>query len=211
MKAIGKKMIFGMMLLGFITMETVEAQRKPTTRNRPNIERGRSVKNVASATHYRKDHHRTRSVRHPHYRYPRYRRVIPRLPRNHVTIVFGGFPYYYHSGIFYTSCDEGYVTVLPPVGVRIGVLPTRYTRIVIGPRIYFYASGIYYVELEDCEDEDEKYEVVKPEIGFVVSEIHEDSEEVIVDDVKLYKYNDVLYQKFVDDMGEVKYKVVDVD
>ena len=50
--------------------------------------------------------------------------------------------------------------------------------------------------------------MVKPPVGTIVSEIHEDSEEVVVDGKTYYEYNDILYKKIIDTDNKVTYEVV---
>ena len=119
---------------------------------------------------YRHDGNRYRVQpipRKPRVRYPRYSRVVPRLPYGYRRLNYGGLHFYFHAGIFYSSCDDGYVVVLPPAGFRIAVLPVGYTRIMVGPSVYFYYGGVYYIEKQE-EDVEEKYEVADAPVGAVV-------------------------------------------
>ena len=198
-----------LILILLVFPNEISGQKRNTTRgNGVKTERIGTNKKVGTNHHRHNDRYRTQPVRrNPHYRYPRHRRVIRTLPRYHVRIVYRGLPYFYYSGIYYTQYGDEYIVVMPPVGFRIGVLPVGYVRIVVGPSVYFYHSGIYYIENSESDNEDEKYEVVTPDIGTVVSEIHEDSEEVVIDGKTYYEYNDILYKKITDD-NKVTYEVV---
>ena len=208
MKTLKHTLGISLLFISLLFSNEIIGQKRQTRNNGVKTERigGNKVK----TTHNRHgDRYRTQPVRRsPHYRYPRHRRVIRTLPRHHVKIVYRGLPYFYYSGIYYTQYGDEYIVVMPPVGFRIGVLPVGYVRIVVGPSIYFYHSGIYYIETNDTEEDDQKYEVVTPTIGTVVSEIHEDSEEVVIDGKTYYEYNDILYKKIIDDEENVSYEVV---
>ncbi|WP_353780010.1 DUF6515 family protein [Winogradskyella sp. 3972H.M.0a.05] len=201
----------GLLIMTFLLSYNVQGQRRTNNSNRI-VKTERTVSNdrVKTNHHRHNDRYRTQPIRRsPHYRYPRHRRVIRTLPVNHVRIVYRGMPYFYYSGIYYTSYGDEYIVVLPPRGFRISVLPVGHVRIVVGPTVYFYHSGIYYVESTETNVEEEgKYEVTQPPVGTVVTEIHEDSEEVSVDGKTYYEYNDVLYKKRIDNEGDITYEVV---
>ena len=68
-------------------------------------------------------------------------------------------------------------------------------------RRYYYFRCTYYV---DCDD---YYEVVDAPEDAIVYDLPEGYEEVVIDGVKYYKYEDVLY-KPVYISGELAYRVV---
>ncbi|MEH6535380.1 MAG: DUF6515 family protein [Psychroserpens sp.] len=206
-----KTLGISLLLCLFLFPNQIVGQKRNTTKNRSVKTEKTHTNDRVSSTHNRhNDRYRTQPIRRsPHFRYPRHRRVIGVLPRHHVRLVYGGLPYYYYSGIYYTMYGDQYIVVMPPRGFRITVLPVGYTRIVIGPSIYFYHSGVYYSESSTNSTESEgNYEVSQPPVGIVLNDIHEDSEKVVIDGKILYEYNDVLYKKNTNLEGSMTYEVV---
>ncbi len=211
MKTLNQTLGISLIIISLLfTHETFGQKRSKTPNRTVKTERNYKTDRVNSDHNRYHDRYRTQPVRrHPHYRYPRHRRVITTLPRHHVRVVYRGLPYFYYSGIYYTSYGNDYIVVLPPRGFRISVLPVGHVRIVVGPTVYFYHSGIYYVESSTSSSEVEgNYEVTRPPVGVVVETIHEDSKEVNIDGKTLYEYNDTFYKKLVDLEGNTSYEVV---
>ncbi|OUR94552.1 hypothetical protein A9Q87_02650 [Flavobacteriales bacterium 34_180_T64] len=202
----------GVLVITFLFSNQIFSQKRNNgangnTRNERNLDNNR-----VQSTHRANDRYRTQPVRRsPHYRYPRHRHVLRYLPVHHTTIVFRGLPYYYHSGIYYTTYGNEYIVVVPPRGFRIAVLPAGHVRIVIGPSVYFYYSGVYYIDSSVnslvVENED-RYEVTSPPIGAELDKIPEEAGEVVIDGIRYYEQNDVLYKKSENTDGKTVYKVV---
>jgi hypothetical protein len=202
------KKIFQLGLLFIFMLGTSELiAQKRNTRNGKAATSKSINNNRAGSNNYRHDRVRNQPIRRSaHYRYPRHRRAVRVLPRHHVSIVYRGLPYFYHAGIYYTTYGNEYAVILPPRGFRIGILPVGHVRIVMGPTVYYYHSGIYYIATPNSVDNIEPaYEVVTPPVGTIVSDIHEDSQEVLLDGNIFYEYNDVLYKRIVNDTYEVIY------
>lgn len=201
-----------LILVSFLGTNTIQAQRSEDKRSRgTNTHRNYNTKQSVGTNHYRGDRYRTQPIhRNPYYRYPRRHRVIRTLPRHHVRVVYGGLPYFYYAGIYYTVYNNAYVTVLPPVGFRITVLPAGYTRLVVGPSIYYYHSGVYYANTSEPYSDEQKYEVTHPLVGTLLKTIHDDAEEVVIDGKIFYDYNNVLYKKVSTFDGNTAYEVVHV-
>lgn len=112
-----------------------------------------------------------RYVRGPWY-YTRYVRPYPRhfhsigfrlrvLPGPYVRIMFGGFPYFYYSGVFYQSYNSGYIVVSAPIGAFVTSLPEGFIAFTIGLATYYYINDTYYT----CDDRREGYVVVEKPAG----------------------------------------------
>lgn len=86
------------------------------------------------------------------------------LPATHTRAVVAGSPYYYHSGVYYTNVNGGYVVVAAPVGARITVLPAGYRTVVWQGSTYYYVNNTYYV----LDTATKSYVVVKKPAGIVV-------------------------------------------
>jgi len=130
---------------------------------------------------------------------PRYRVI----PRNSVSIYFGGYPYYYNEGFYYSYYGGYYEPIFPPIGLRIGFLPYGYSRLFIGGYPYYYYNGIYYRQYENND-----YEVVDPPMGATVYSLPQGAKSVILNGEKLYELNGTYYKEDRNSKGEVIYTVV---
>ncbi len=130
---------------------------------------------------------------------PRYRIV----PRNSISIYFGGNPYYYNQGCFYGYYGGFYQPLFPPFGLRISVLPFGYTRFYVGMVPFFYYNGIYYRQYND-----NNYEVVDAPMGATVSSLPTGAKLVVVNGEKLYELNGTYYKADRDSKGNEVYTVV---
>ena len=209
MKTSNNILKIGLLIITLLISNGELNAQKRSSKKTNNVRTERQYDNGISKNHYPNNRYRTQPIhRHPHYRYPVHRRVVRTLPRNHVRIVYGGLPYFYCSGIFYTLTGDHYVVVLPPRGFRVSVLPVGNVRIVVGTSVFFYHSGVYYSESVITNEDEGKYEVTLPPVGVVVSEIHKDAEKVYIDGKELYEYNDVMYKKVTNEFGETLFEVV---
>ena len=193
-------------IVAMVLVQPTFGQNKSNRNVQMNQNSSKRQKSMNSASY---DRYRTQPVRrHPHYRYPQHRHVVRHLPARHTSIVFRGLPYYYFSGIYYTSYGTDYIVVVPPSGFRIDMLPVGHVRIVIGPSVYFYYSGVYYTELGvDIAVEDVSYEVTTAPVGAVLDSISDEADEISIDGEPYFEHNDVLYKK-IEDAGKTVYKVV---
>ena len=124
------------------------------------------------------------------------------IPRNSISIYFGGYPYYYNDGFFYGHYSGYYEPIFPPVGIRIGFLPFGYRRFFIGANPFYYYNGIYYRQYDD-----NNYEVVDPPMGATVSSLPKGAKSVILNGEKLYELNGTYYREDRNSKGEVIYTV----
>ncbi|MES2307635.1 MAG: DUF6515 family protein [Verrucomicrobiota bacterium] len=72
--------------------------------------------------------------------------IVATLPHEHTTVVVHDTPYYYSEGVYYRSCNRGYVIMPPPPGVVIDTLPPDYSLVWISGRPYYYSRGVYYLQ-----------------------------------------------------------------
>ena len=118
--------------------------------------------------HYRHEYH---YVRGPWY-YTRYISPYPRhyhpigfrlrvLPNPYLSIVVGGFPYFYFDGVFYQSFNSGYIVVSAPIGAFVSTLPDGFIAFSIGLATYYYLNNTYYV----WDDSRDGYVVVEKPAG----------------------------------------------
>lgn len=125
------------------------------------------------------------------------------IPRNSISIYFGGSPYYYNQGYFYGYFGGYYQPLFPPFGLRIGILPFGYTRFYIGVDPFYYYNGIYYRQYDD-----NNYEVVDAPMGATVSSLPKGAKSVVVNGEKLYELNGTYYKADRDSKGNEVYTVV---
>ena len=149
---------------------------------------------------YNNNYYRAGYGRRPVFMYgPRYTVI----PRNSISIHFGGNPYYYNRGYFYGYYGGYYQPIFPPFGLRISVLPLGYTRLFIGTDPFFYYNGVYYRQYNDND-----YEVVDAPMGATVSSLPRGAKSVSVNGEKLYELNGTFYKADRDSRGKKVYIVV---
>jgi hypothetical protein len=125
------------------------------------------------------------------------------IPRNSVSIYFGGYPYYYNSGFFYGYYGGYYQPLFPPIGLQIGYLPYGYSSLYVGGYPYYYYNGIYYRPYDD-----NNYEVVDPPMGASVYSLPQGAKSVVLNGEKLYELNGTYYKEDRDSKGQTIYTVV---
>ncbi|HEX2609148.1 MAG TPA: DUF6515 family protein [Flavisolibacter sp.] len=132
---------------------------------------------------------------------PRYRVI----PNNYISIRFGGYPYYYNGGCFYSYFDNYYQPVYAPVGIRVRILPVGFININIGSHPYYYYEGVYYRRYLDRNDE---YEVVDAPLGASVARLPKGATTAVVNGEKFYEFNGTYYKEGTNERNEVLYTVV---
>jgi hypothetical protein len=137
-----------------------------------------------------------------YYSRPASYRSIFRLPSNHIRLSYGGNPYYYSNGLFYSSYGLYYNLIRPPFGIRIGYLPSGYWNLNYGGYPYYYYSGVFYQNTQDNQ-----YQVVQPPVGASVPSIPKDAKKIVVNGEPLYDYLGTYYKEVVDQNGKVSYIV----
>jgi|GEM_PF-424254 len=125
------------------------------------------------------------------------------LPHGSLSISFGGYPYYYNSGLFYSYYDGFYSPVFAPRGIHVSVLPYGYYPFYIGPSRYYYYSGVYYRDYDGGQ-----YEVVDAPMGAQVSSLPKGATVAIVNGEKFYQFNGTYYREETNSRNEVVYTVV---
>jgi uncharacterized protein DUF6515 len=133
---------------------------------------------------------------------------INRLPNGARSVRAGTHSYSYYRGRYYSQRGNSWVVVRPAYHCRIRTLPVGYRRIYWDNRPYYYYGGVYYSDYDD-DDDDYAYETVAPEVGMVVKVLPDDAEEVMMDDKRYYKVDDVIYEP-VYVAGQLKYRVFSV-
>jgi uncharacterized protein DUF6515 len=140
---------------------------------------------------------------HVHYAHmPRWGSVVTVLPAGYLTYN----TFYYHSGVFYTKRNNGFVVVHPARGIRITTLPLGYRTIYIGPHTYYYYYGTFYTKVVNHDE----YEIIDAPEGAVVDALPEGYEVKTIHDNEYYVLDGVYYGEVdTNDIdGGVGYRVV---
>jgi Family of unknown function (DUF6515) len=125
------------------------------------------------------------------------------LPRRSVSIYYGGFPYYFYDGLFYSYYYGFYQPIFPPIGLTLGFLPFGYYSFYMDGLPYYYYNGIYYRPYGDDE-----YQVVDPPMGASVYSLPEGARAVVINGQKMYELNGTYYVEDKDANGRTIYTVV---
>jgi hypothetical protein len=125
------------------------------------------------------------------------------IPRNSISIYFGGVPYYYSSGFYYGYYGGYYQPIFPPFGLRVTVLPLGFSTFYLGPDPYYYYNGIYYRPYND-----DSYEVVDAPLGATIYSLPKGAKSVVINGEKMYELNGSYYKPGLDSKGNVIYTVV---
>ncbi|WP_455202533.1 DUF6515 family protein [Kaarinaea lacus] len=95
--------------------------------------------------YYRTPWYNTRYLAPIHYHYHPIGHRVRHLPSLHISVLSGGFTYFYLGGVFYQSFGTGYIVVGAPIGVLVPSLPVGFIEFSIGPSSYYYVNDTYYV------------------------------------------------------------------
>jgi hypothetical protein len=140
---------------------------------------------------------------HAHYAHmPRWGSTVTVLPAGFLTFN----SYYYHSGVYYTKRNNGFVVVRPARGLRITMLPAGYRRILVGPRVYYYHYGIFYTKVVNHN----QYEIVDAPEGAVVHALPDGYVVKTVNDHEYYVLDGVYFGEVdaVEIDGGIGFKVM---
>jgi hypothetical protein len=83
---------------------------------------------------------------------------VRHLPRGYRRYYYGGNPYYFHGGVWYSPSRHGFMVVRAPIGLYMPVLPPYSTTVWRGGVPYFYADDTYYQRLPQSDG----YRIVTP-------------------------------------------------
>ncbi len=131
-------------------------------------------------------------------RYHTVRKIDNTYSRYH----YRGVDYRYRNGRYYKHNNGVYVSLAPPIGLRISLMPRGYHRVIVRNRPYYYYGGVFYNNIGN------DYEVIQPPVGAIVPEIPEYGvSEVTINGELHYEYDNILYKPIVTRNG-VQYKVI---
>lgn len=169
------------------------------TESRNNRYYGNRYSNYGYANNYRYSYRNTYGHNSVYFYGSRYRYI----PRNSVSIYFGGVPYYYNQGLYYGYYGGYYQPLFPPFGLQIGVLPIGYSRFYLGVDPYYYYNGVYYRPYDD-----NSYQVVDAPMGATVSSLPKGARSVVINGEKFYELNGTYYKADRDANGNDVFVVV---
>ena len=95
--------------------------------------------------YYRTPWYNTRYIAPIHYHYHPIGHRVRYLPKLHVSVVVGGFSYFYFGGVFYQPFGSSYIVVGAPIGALVSTLPAGFIAFSIGPSTFYYINDTYYV------------------------------------------------------------------
>lgn len=158
------------------------------------------------------------------------------LPRGYWGFNFGGFPYYYYSGVFYRSTnDQQYQVVEAPIGAEVPNLPNDAKQIIVNEQKLYEYLGTYYKEVKDVNGK--RHYIVQgkngvlntenmnevtvennisnlnaskytPSVGDIVLQLPTQTKIVVINGKKLFVTPENIYYEEYMDENILKYKVV---
>jgi hypothetical protein len=165
-----------------------------------------------------------------YYGYPQLGFYLGVLPFGYYPFYWGDDLYYYSGGIFYTPYDGGgYEVTTPPVGAAVPNLPEGAKAININGKQFYELNGVYYKAIVNDQGKT-LYQVAgrngvlntddnggmspdnsAPKVGDIVNELPDGCHKVSLNGKKYFvSPNDIYYQAFVDQDGNIGYKIASV-
>ncbi|MFI3322649.1 MAG: DUF6515 family protein [Rikenellaceae bacterium] len=123
-------------------------------------------------------------------------KTVRTLPHGASMIKSYGGNLYHHNGKYYRKDVNRYVTVHPPVGLRVNTLPIGYKVLRFFDRLYYYSEGAYYANIGN------QYEVVVPPDDIIVDSLPEETEIITIEGRDYYLYNGLVYSVVVTPDGK---------
>ncbi|MEN8146505.1 MAG: DUF6515 family protein [Campylobacterota bacterium] len=134
----------------------------------------------------------------PYYHRPGY--TIRTIPKVAVSVSLGSLLFYYSHGIYYRHHLNGFIVILPPIGLIVPVLPVGHIPFHVYGRTYYYYADVYYV----WDIHHRAYRVVEvPEAGepyqpgTIVDTLPDGAYTVTIDGVQYYRYGEVYFMQSV--------------
>ena len=162
-----------------------------------------------------------------YYGYPQLGFYYGFLPFGYYPFYWGDDLYYYNAGIFYTPYDGGgYTVTTPPVGAAVPTIPEGAKAIKINGEQFYELNGVYYKAVVNDAGKT-MYQVAgrdgvlntadnggmgpddsAPKVGDIVNELPDGCHRISLNGKKYFvSPNGIYYQVFVDQDGNVGYKI----
>lgn len=130
----------------------------------------------------------------PYYHRPGY--TIGTLPKAAVTVSLGSLLFYYSDGIYYSRHNNGFIVMLPPVGLIVPVLPVGYIPFYLHGLTYYYYADVYYVwdvhhrayRVVEAPQNGEAYQP-----GTILDTLPDGAYTVTINGVQYYRYGEVYF------------------
>lgn len=129
----------------------------------------------------------------PYYYRPGY--TIRTIPKVAISVSLGSLLFYYTDGIYYRHHSNGFMVILPPIGLLVPVLPLGHLSFHAYGGTYYYYADVYYV----WDIHHRAYRVVEvPETrsyqpGTIVDTLPDGAYAVTIDGVQYYRYGEVYF------------------
>jgi hypothetical protein len=165
-----------------------------------------------------------------YYGYPQLGFYCGVLPFGYYPFYWGDNLFYYNAGIFYAPYDGGgYEVVTPPVGAAVPNIPDGAKPIKINGDQFYELNGVYYKAVVNDAGKT-MYQVAgrdgvlntddnggvgpddsAPKVGDIVNELPDGCRKITLNGKKYFvSPNDIYYQTFVDQNGNVGYKIASI-
>ena len=165
-----------------------------------------------------------------YYGYPQLGFYLGVLPFGYYPFYWGDNLFYYNAGIFYAPYDGGgYEVVTPPVGAAVPNIPDGAKAIQINGEQFYELNGVYYKAIvndagktvyqvagrDGVLNTDDNGGVASndsaPKVGDIVNELPDGCRKITLNGKKYFvSPNDIYYQTFVDQNGNVGYKIASI-
>ncbi len=136
----------------------------------------------------------------------RKKRSLPTRSSRAKVINHKGVNYRYDNGLFYKNSNRNYLSVRPPIGIRVTSLPTARILFNLRGLPYYYYDGIYYNSIRNGY-----YEVIAPPIGAQLDRLPPFSNKVYVDGREYYVSENIYYKTVQNRSGRLVYEVIGYD
>jgi len=166
-----------------------------------------------------------------YYGYPQLGFYYGALPFGYYPFYWGDNLFYYNAGIFYSPYDGGgYEVTTPPIGAAVPNIPDGAKAIKINGEQFYELNGVYFKAVvndagktmyqvtgrDGVLNTDDKGDMSDPDdsapkVGDIVNELPDGCHKVSLNGKKYFvSPNDIYYQTFVDQDGNVGYKIASI-
>ncbi len=134
----------------------------------------------------------------PYYYRPGY--TIRSIPKVAISVSLGSLLFYYSHGVYYRHHSNGYIVILPPIGLLVPVLPVGYLSFHAYGGTYYYYADVYYVwdihhrayRVVEVPEADEPYQP-----GTIVDTLPDGAYTTTIDGIQYYRYGEVYFMQSV--------------
>ncbi len=117
-------------------------------------------------------------------------------------INYGGYPYFYDNGFYYSYYDVFYRPLFPPAGIYISSLPSGYYPFDLNSNNYYYYNGIFY------RSHNNYFEVIDAPIGSIIPVLPAEAISVLINGERYFELNGTYFKELINYQGRNVYQVV---